>query len=108
MDWTDEGIVLSARKHGESAAIISLLTQRHGRHMGLVRGGAGSRRHGLMQPGNLLNAAWRARLADQLGAYTVELGQAFSAAILDSPMRLAVLSSACAVADAALRMDGSR
>ena len=26
MNWTDEGIVLSARKHGESAAIVTLLT----------------------------------------------------------------------------------
>ena len=39
MDWADEGIVLSARKHGESAAIVTLLTRAHGRHLGLAHGG---------------------------------------------------------------------
>ncbi|MCH7942383.1 MAG: recombination protein O N-terminal domain-containing protein [Proteobacteria bacterium] len=34
-----EGIVLSARKHGESAAIVTLLTRAHGRHLGLAHGG---------------------------------------------------------------------
>ncbi len=102
MDWSDEGIVLRARKHGESAAIVSLLTRNHGRHMGLVRGGAGRSKRSLMEPGNLLDAEWRARLADHLGTYTVELDRAYSAAVLDDPLRLAVLSSACAVADGAL------
>ena len=41
MEWTDEGIVLGVRRHGESSAIVELLTRGHGRHLGLVRGGAG-------------------------------------------------------------------
>ena len=44
MEWTDEGIVLGVRRHGESSAIVELLTRGHGRHLGLVRGGSGSRR----------------------------------------------------------------
>ncbi|HEX9837251.1 MAG TPA: recombination protein O N-terminal domain-containing protein, partial [Alphaproteobacteria bacterium] len=52
MDWTDEGIVIAARKHGETSAIVTLLTRGHGRHLGLVRGGAGRRARGLYQPGN--------------------------------------------------------
>ncbi|NQU70309.1 MAG: recombination protein O N-terminal domain-containing protein, partial [Rhodospirillales bacterium] len=67
MDWSDEGIVLSARKHGESAAIVTLFTRAHGRHAGLVRGGAGRRQRGLYQAGNRLTATWRARLEEQLG-----------------------------------------
>ena len=43
MEWTDEGIILGVRRHGESSAIVELLTRGHGRHLGLVRGGAGSR-----------------------------------------------------------------
>ena len=34
MHWSDEGIVLSARPHGESGAILQLLTREHGRHAG--------------------------------------------------------------------------
>ena len=102
MDWTDEGIVLSARKHGESAAIVNLLTEGHGRHAGLVRGGAGKRARGIYEPGNRVRAAWKARLEEHLGNYTCELLQASAADWLNDPLRLAGLSAVCAVAEAAL------
>lgn len=72
MDWRDEGILLSARAHGENAAIVDVLTRAHGRHAGLVRGGQGRRLAPILQPGALLSLTWRARLEDQLGTYTVE------------------------------------
>jgi DNA repair protein RecO (recombination protein O) len=72
MEWTDEGIVLGVRRHGESSAIVELLTREHGRHLGLVRGGAGSRMRPLLQPGNSVTAVWRARLDEHLGMYTLE------------------------------------
>ena len=73
MEWTDEGIVLGTRRHGEANAIVELMTQSHGRHLGLVRGGAGSRLRPALQPGNTLRAVWRARLDEHLGHYTVEV-----------------------------------
>lgn len=72
MEWTDEGIVLGVRRHGESSAIVELMTRSHGRHLGLVRGGAGSRMRPLLQPGNTVNAVWRARLDEHLGYYAIE------------------------------------
>lgn len=102
MDWTDEGIVLAARRHGESAAVCSLLTAEHGRHAGLVRGGAGRRQRGVLQPGNRVRAHWRARLPEHLGTYTVELCDAGAARVIDDPARLAALSAACALSEAAL------
>jgi len=72
MEWTDEGIVLGVRRHGESSAIVELLTRAHGRHLGLVRGGASSRMRPLLQPGNSVTAVWRARLDEHLGAYAIE------------------------------------
>ncbi len=72
MEWTDEGIVLGVRRHGETSAIVELLTRSHGRHLGLVRGGAGSRMRPLLQPGNSVRAVWRARLDEHLGYYAVE------------------------------------
>ncbi|MGH6701855.1 MAG: DNA repair protein RecO, partial [Bradyrhizobium sp.] len=53
-------------------AIVELLTRSHGRHLGLVRGGAGSRMRPLLQPGNGVRAVWRARLDEHLGNYAVE------------------------------------
>ncbi|MBM3601082.1 MAG: DNA repair protein RecO [Alphaproteobacteria bacterium] len=100
MDWTDRGIVLSARSHGEAALLVVLLTEQHGRHAGLVRGGQGHK--ALYQPGNRVTATWRARLAEHLGNYSCELQESVAAPLLDDPLRLAALSSACAVAEAAL------
>ena len=91
MEWHDDGIVLTARKHGESGAIVTLLTREHGRHAGLVRGGMGRRKRGLFQPGNRVRATWRARLAEHLGSYTCEMTDAVAAPLADPPLPLAVL-----------------
>jgi DNA repair protein RecO (recombination protein O) len=72
MQWTDEGIVLGVKRHGETSVILELMTQARGRHLGLVRGGVGTRLRGVLQPGNSLRATWRARLDEHLGNYAVE------------------------------------
>jgi len=72
VEWTDIGIVLGARRHGEANAVVELMTREHGRHLGLVRGGSGSRHRPVLQAGNLVSATWRARLDEHLGYYVVE------------------------------------
>jgi DNA repair protein RecO (recombination protein O) len=72
MQWTDEGIVIGVKRHGEASAILELMTREHGRHLGLVRGGFGSRLKPVLQTGNSVTANWRARLDEHLGHYTVE------------------------------------
>ena len=102
MEWSDTGIVLSARRHGENAAVVSLLTEHHGRHAGLVHGARGRRARGLYQPGNTLTARWQARLAEHLGRYTCELVRARASLVLDDPPRLAALAAICALTEATL------
>src|SRR5258706_2747868 len=85
MEWTDEGIVLGVRRHGEASAIVELMTLAHGRHLGLVRGGAGSRMRPILQPGNRVAATWRARLDEHLGSYTVEGLELPAATFLGAP-----------------------
>lgn len=101
MEWTDDAIVLSARRHGESSAIVSLLTCEHGRHGGLVRGVARQNR-GLLEPGNHVRARWRGRLSEHLGTFTCEPAGFVSARFLADADRLAALVSACTTADTAL------
>jgi DNA repair protein RecO (recombination protein O) len=72
MQWTDEGIVIGVRRHGEASAILELMTREHGRHLGLVHGGFGSKLKPVLQTGNSVSASWRARLDEHLGNYTVE------------------------------------
>ena len=73
--WQDEGVVLAVRRHGESSAVVSLLTRAHGRHAGLVRGGAGRGRARSTSPATGCRSTWRARLAEQLGSFTGELAE---------------------------------
>ena len=91
MDWTDDGIVLASRRHGDSSAIVQLLTRDHGRHAGLARGGRASTGRGVYQPGNLVSVHWRARLAEHLGSYTGELSRGYAAMLPDDPLRPAGL-----------------
>ena len=102
MEWSDEGIVLATRSLGETSVVLSLLTRAHGRHSGLVRGGAGRRTRGLLQPGNRLAARWRARLADHLGTMSCEPGHVLASAVMADRGRLAAVAAACAVAETAL------
>jgi len=102
LDWHDSGVVLSSRPLGERDAVVTLLTREHGRHPGLVRGGAGRRMTPVLQAGNDVAVAWRARLSDHLGSFTLELLRPRAAAVLDSARRLAALTAICALVEQCL------
>ena len=102
MQWQDTAFILAARRHGESAVIVELLTREHGRHAGLVRGGQSPKMRAMLQPGNEVAAIWRGRLDEHLGMIGCELVQAYAARFLDDPGRLAGLTSAVALVAAAL------
>ncbi|MCC5969587.1 MAG: DNA repair protein RecO [Pararhodobacter sp.] len=102
MEWAGEGIVLSARPHGENAAIVEVLTAGYGRHAGVVRGGTGRRLAPVLQPGSEVQVTWRARLDAHIGHFTVEPLRNRMAALLSDPERLAALSAFCALAIFAL------
>ncbi|MDO8883419.1 MAG: DNA repair protein RecO [Pseudotabrizicola sp.] len=96
MEWREDGVLLSMRPHGEGSAIIEVFTSGHGRHFGVVRGGASRKRAPLLQPGAQLDLTWRARLDDQIGVFLAEPVQS-RAAVLESPLALAGLTAACAL-----------
>jgi DNA repair protein RecO (recombination protein O) len=102
MEWTDDAIVLSSRAHGETSAVLELLTRDHGRHAGLVRGGASRRIKPALQPGNGVHVHWRARLEEHLGSFTCELARARAGELMDSRDALAGLNAFTAVAIAAV------
>lgn len=100
--WTDQGIILSARAHGESGAVVSVLTRDHGRHNGYVYGAKSTKMRGNLEAGTWVEIDWQSRVADQLGHFTFEQGKNCAALIMDEPSKLAALLSACALCDAAL------
>ena len=97
MEWRDQGILLAARTHGESAAIIEVFTPARGRHAGVVRGGASRKQAPVLQPGAQLDLAWRARLEDHLGTFTAELVRSRAAASLGDRLSLAGLNAVTAL-----------
>ncbi|MEP4111976.1 MAG: DNA repair protein RecO [Nitratireductor sp.] len=88
MEWRDEGIIIGSRRHGETSLILEVMTRAHGRHLGLVRGGRSRKQQPVLQAGNRVELAWRARLDEHLGTYQVEALELNAARLL---------SGACAV-----------
>jgi len=102
MEWTDEGIVLSARPHGETAVIATLLTRAHGCHAGLISGGQSRRRNGIAEIGTHVAARWSARLPDHLGRFALEPLAPLAAPWFNEPEVLALIASGAAVLESSL------
>lgn len=101
--WQDNGIVLGVRAHGEGGAVVTLLTESHGRHAGYVHGGHSSARlRASLQPGSIVVADWNARTEGQLGSFTIEDTQGINTAWLDDAAALAALQSICITLERAL------
>ncbi|MDV2967918.1 DNA repair protein RecO [Nitratireductor aquimarinus] len=88
MEWRDEGIILGARKYGETSVVLETMTAAHGRHLGLVKGGRSRRMQPLLQPGNRVDLVWRARLEEHLGAFQVEPLELNAARLLASAVAI--------------------
>ena len=101
IEWSGEGTVLLARRHGETAAILEALTRERGRAAGLVHGGASRKMAATLQPGTRVALRWRARTEDALGTFAVEPVRS-RAGVLGDRLALAALSATCALANFAL------
>lgn len=102
IEWQDDGIVLTRRAHGEDAAVVQILTRAHGRHAGLAKGAQSRRTRGTYEPGTVVQAVWRARLAEHLGHFTCEPVSSPAGNLLTMPDRLQALSAATAVLASAM------
>lgn len=102
MQWTDDAILLSARKYGENKALARVFARSHGVYAGMVRGATSKTMRGIIQPGNALNVAWNARLSEHVGTFKVEPLKPFAALVMQDKLKLAALTSACALIEVAL------
>ena len=102
MEFEDDAYVLAARAHGETGAIVEILTAAYGRYAAHVAGGASRKMKPFLQPGARVIARYRARMSDQLGSATLEPVGEGPSALFDDPLALAGLAAAAAVANGAL------
>lgn len=98
MEWSDHGIVVGVRRHGETAVILDVLTSRHGRHNGYVHGGRSRQLRACLQPGNGVDVVWRSRVEDQLGHFTVEPRRQRAARVMASAEALHAVGHLCGLA----------
>ena len=98
MEWRDDGIVIGVRQHGETSVVLDLLTREHGRHLGYVHGGRSRRLRACLQPGNTVEAFWKARVEEHMGTYTVEPRVLRASRVLDSALALHTVNHLCALA----------
>lgn len=102
MEFESDAFVLAARSHGETGAIVDLLTEAKGRYVAHVAGGASRRIKPFLQPGARVIVRYRSRTSEQLGSAILEPVGEGPAALFDDPLALAGLSAAAAVAQGAL------
>ncbi|MFN3483832.1 DNA repair protein RecO [Rhabdaerophilum calidifontis] len=91
MEWRDHGLILSTRRHGERDVLLEVMTEAHGRHLGLVRGGRSVRQAPGLQPGNRVALTWRARLEEHLGQFSAEIVESRAGQVLADPLALALV-----------------
>lgn len=100
MQWADEGIILHTQPLGERKHIVSLFTQAHGRHAGVVHGS--KKNTSWVHCGGRVNAQWKARLEAQLGSWSLESLPGPIALLLDKAGPLSALMSAATLCHLAL------
>ena len=103
MEWRDQGIVLGARRFGESGLILDAFTHEHGRQSGLIYGGGSSKKKSSYEIGTSLELEWRARTSDQLGHFNLSEPTSNRAAMfMTSRLALTALQSVTSMLNTAL------
>ena len=98
--WTDEAVVIAARKHGEHQFIATVLTKDHGRYKGLFRPTKTTK--SIVESGTVVQASWKARLSEHLGGWQFEPLYSPLAFVLQNSLALKVLNAACALMEVCL------
>jgi DNA repair protein RecO (recombination protein O) len=96
-----EAIVCGLRSHGEHGAVVRLMTAEHGLQAAYVRGARGRRMRPVLIPGNIVQAALRARTEAQLPQAEIELCHS-RGPLLEEPLPAAGIEWATALTATAL------
>ena len=84
MQWQDVAIILGVRRLGETSVVAEVMTRDRGRHLGVVRSGRSRSMQPVLQPGNLVEVTWRARLHEHLGEFRIEPVRLRAARLMES------------------------
>ncbi len=95
MKWSDEGIILSSFKNGETSLIVRLFSKNNGLYSGYTKGALRNKKNkGTYEVGNLVEANWNSRIEENLGSFKLELKESFWSYAINSHIKLLALNSA--------------
>ena len=96
MQFSDKGYIIKVLKHGETSAIVTVLSSQYGKITGFVKGGLSKKKLGVYQLGNLISFNAYARLEENMPQFLgVELLKANAVNFFNCQKKLALLSSFC-------------
>ena len=95
--WTAEAVILTGAHMGKAAPLSIFYPRSRALWRAGARGNA-RRLKPALQPGNMVQASWRARLSEHLGTATIDPGRAYAAEVLTDQVLLAgLLGNVCVV-----------
>ena len=97
MQWSDEGYLLSKNNFDENSIIIETFTLNHGKHSGLVYGGASRKQKKIFQTGNKIFLNWKSKGESKTGYFSVELIKPISPSFFDDKKRTTCILSLASI-----------
>tara|TARA_Y100000590_G_scaffold281041_1_gene315740 strand:- start:1781 stop:2413 length:633 start_codon:yes stop_codon:yes gene_type:complete len=97
MYWSDEGYLLSKSNFDENSIIIEAFTLEHGKHTGIVYGGASRKQKGNFQIGNKVLVNWKSKGENKSGYFNIELIKPISPIFFDDKKKSVCILSATSI-----------
>lgn len=84
-------------KFADHDAIMCVFSREHGIHKGVCKAALSKRHRSTVEPGNIVDARWSARLPEHLGNIQLDMESAIASRIMTDPLKLTTLGSLCAL-----------
>lgn len=102
LSFTDEALILTVDRFGDSDAIVNLFTLQHGLCRGVIKRGLTGKKRADVQPATLVEASWKARLPEHMGTITLEAKHSFASRVMHDPLKLSAVGSVTSLIAASL------
>ena len=97
MKFSDEGIIISAKKYGENSLIIKILSKNHGICNAFIKNAISSKSYSKYQIGNLIFFDLYAKNNDSLAYVKIENLQSFASKYILDFTKLNIINLFCLI-----------
>jgi DNA repair protein RecO (recombination protein O) len=97
VEWRDRAIVLEAMKFADHDAILCVFSREHGIYKGVCKAALTKKNRAQMEPGNIADVRWNARLQEHLGKIQLDVDEAIASRVMIDKLKLTTLGSLCSL-----------